>query len=377
MGKKKNKKDMTFKEKVIDNINVFLSAYAIAFVIRLFAVEAYQIPSASMVPSLLVKDILMVEKVTTGSRLPLINMKMPGIVKPERNDIVVFVSPAWESPGIGKEVISLLSLSLINLDNTFENPKNLVKRLVGLPGDRISMTNEILTINGIEVTENFVRQAVAETSYNELAKMPERLFFDFYQEEYQGKKRIVQHIYEGNKLSKEAWQDVKDWINNYQKGLPVKSDFLSISPYKMVAVDDREAFYQTANYFNIKENSTNNNFPEIYVPKKGDVITFKDKNYYYRGLLKLLVKRESGKDVEEVNGSFYIDGKELVNWKVRDNYYFCMGDDRDLSLDCRYFGFIPEKNIFGKPLFRYWPFTRAGFGISESEESVKTHNFDD
>ena len=61
---KKDRKNMTLKEKIIDNINVFLSAYAIAFVIRLFLIEAYQIPSSSMVPNLLVKDILMVEKVT-------------------------------------------------------------------------------------------------------------------------------------------------------------------------------------------------------------------------------------------------------------------------------------------------------------------------
>jgi len=348
---------MTFREKVIDNINVFLSAYAIAFVIRLFLVEAYQIPSASMVPSLLIKDILMVEKVAMGSHIPIINLKIPGLTKPERNDIIVFVAPQWKSPGISAEIISLLSLSLINLDNTFDNPKNLVKRLVGLPGDRISMTNKTLTINGSEVTLQLLRSAVPESSYEQLVKRRERLFFDMYQEEYMGRKRIVQHIY---------------------MGLPAdKDDLIGITSFKGVAADRQEAYYQSQNVFYVKRIVVNNNFPEIYVPKKGDDITFKDKNDYYRGLLKLLVERESGKSIMVINGSFYIDGKELKDWKVMNNYYFCMGDDRDLSYDCRYFGFIPEKNIFGKPLFRYWPLTRFGFAIDENKESAETHNFDD
>ncbi len=357
MRQKKDKKNMTFKEKLIDNINVFLSAYAIAFVIRLFAVEAYQIPSQSMVPSLLVKDILMVEKVTMGSRVPIINWKIPGLVKADRNDIIVFVTPAWKSPGIDREIISLLSLSLINLDNTFDNPKNLVKRLVGIPGDRISMTNQTLMINGQTVTKELVRSAVPESSYEQLVKRRERLFFDLYQEEFMGKKRIIQHIYEGIPAAKD--------------------DYLGISSFRGVAADNEEAYFQSQNAAYIKRTVLNNNFSEIYVPKKGDVITFKDKNDYYRGLLKLLVERESGKIVIITNGAFYIDGNELQNWKIRDNYYFCMGDDRDLSYDCRYFGFIPEKNIFGKPLFRYWPFTRFGFGVDENSNSVKSHNFED
>lgn len=348
---------MTFKEKVIDNINVFLSAYAIAFVIRLFLVEAYQIPSQSMVPSLLVKDILMVEKVTMGSRIPVFNWKVPGLLQPERNDIIVFVSPAWKSPGIDKELVSLFSLSLINLDNTFAMPKNLVKRLVGLPGDRIYMTNQDLFINGIPVDVEPVRMAVPESSYEQLEKRRERLFFNMYREEYQGKKRIVQHLYEG---------------------IPVmKGDFTGISAFRGIAADNEEAYYQSQYLALAKRELRNNSFPEIYVPRKGDVIKLKEKNDFYKGLLELLIERESGRKVTLENGSFFIDGKEITEWKVMNNYYFCMGDDRDLSYDCRYFGFIPEKNIFGKPLFRYWPFTRLGFSVDENADTVKRRSYED
>lgn len=151
MKQKKSKKDMTLKERIVEGFKEFVSAYVIVFFIRLFLIEAFQIPSQSMVPNLLVKDILMVQKLTMGTKIPIFNWKISGFLKPKRNDIIVFISPAWESPGFSKELISLLTFSIINLDNTFETPKNLVKRLVAEPGDRISMSNRILFINGKKV----------------------------------------------------------------------------------------------------------------------------------------------------------------------------------------------------------------------------------
>ncbi len=322
MKTKKDKKDKTFKEKVIENINVFLSAYAIAFVIRLLIIEAYQIPSQSMVPSLLVKDILMVEKISMGTRIPIVNFKVPGLIKPQRNDIFVFVSPEWKSPGIGKELISLLSLSLINLDNTFETPKNLVKRMVGLPGDTISMSNKILIINNKKVQTDYVITA-DQVVYDRLVRDDRYWKFDIYKENFDNKSRIVQHLFGDNGFN-------------------------------------RQEVY---------------NFPEIYIPRKGDIITLKDKNDYYKKLLLFLIQRESGKDVTLFNGSFFMDGKELTEWKAENDYYFGMGDNRDVSEDCRYFGFIPEKNIFGRPLFRYFPFTRLAINVNENETSIKRKNF--
>ncbi len=319
--KKEKKKPETFKEKVIDNIKVFFSAYAIAFVIRLFIIEAYMIPSQSMVPSLNIPDIMMIEKVTMGSRIPIINQKIPGFLSPQRNDIITFVSPAWKKQGFAREIISLLTLSLINLDNTFDNPKNLVKRLIGLPGDTISMSNQILIINRKPVDTEYVttaREAVYERS-----AIQGYMDFDMFNEKYDGKNRIVQHLIRLNR------------------------------------VNAPEVY----------------NFDEIYIPKKGDVIPLTNRNYYYTGLLKLLVERESGKSATLENGKIYLDGKEIDEWKVNDNYYFGMGDNRDLSEDCRYFGFIPGKNIFGRPLFRYYPFNRMGVNLNDDVNSVRRKIF--
>jgi len=321
LKKKKDYKTMSFKEKVIDNIKIFFSAYAIAFVIRLFLIEAYQIPSQSMVPSLLVKDIMMVEKVTLGPRLPVINIKIPGFLKPERNDIFAFLSPQWRNQGRFEELLSLVSLSLITLDNNFENPKNLVKRLVGLPGDRISMTNRILTINGKALTQDYITRT-SEIQYNFGIKIKYFRDYDLYNENSFGKKRVIQHF----------------------PGKP------SITHYPLI--------YQ---------------FPEIYVPKKGDIISLKQ-NPYYQQLLLLLIQRESGdSNIIINNGRFYKDGLEITEWKAMQNYYFGMGDNRDESLDSRFFGFIPEDNIIGRPIFRYFPFNRAGLDLNETDKEALKH----
>ncbi len=312
---------MTLKERILDNINVFLSAYAIAFVIRMLFVEAYQIPSQSMVPSLLVGDILMVEKVTRGPMIPLVKWKVPGLLKPQRNDVIVFIHPGWKSPGFWQELVSMLSLYLINLDNTFDSPKNLVKRLVAVPGDRLMMTNKVLVLNGKPVDTKYVTTA-REIMYERLEKRG-YMDFDIFSESFGGKTRIIQHMFGDNRFN-------------------------------------REEVYQ---------------FPEITVPKKGDVIKIAGRNDYMKYLLKMLVERESRKSVTVRNGRFYIEGNEITEWTARDNYYFGLGDNRDFSEDCRYFGFIPEKNIFGRPFFRYWPLLRFGFDVNEKEKSIRGKNY--
>ncbi len=322
-SKKKKKKPETLKEKILDNVEMFFSAYLIAFVIRMFLVEAYQIPSQSMVPSLRVKDLLMVEKFTFGPYIPLIHKKIPTPFKPKRNDVIVFVSPEWKSPGKLQELVSLLTLSVINLDNTFNTPKNLVKRLVAEPGDRVSMTNQQLYVNGINLQGKKVR-TTQEVVYNRLKKMG-YLSFDIYKESDGKRTRLIQHV-----------SDVHQYL-------------------------DRPEVY---------------NLPEFRVPTKGDIIPLTNTSRYYLGLMKKLIERETGKTLAFGSDDLlYLNGELVTKWKIKQDYYFGMGDNRDLSEDCRYFGFIPRDNIFGKILFRYFPLPRVGFWVNQNEKGVQKINF--
>src|SRR5690349_11621262 len=117
---------------VWDTIKTVLYAIGIALVIRTAAVEPFNIPSGSMIPSLLVGDYLFVSKFSYGySRysLPFGLPLIPGRVfyrEPERGDVVVFKLPR-------------------------DNSTDYIKRIVGLPGDRIQVTAGVLNINGVPV----------------------------------------------------------------------------------------------------------------------------------------------------------------------------------------------------------------------------------
>jgi signal peptidase I len=104
----------------------FFPVILIVFVLRSFLVEPFKIPSSSMVPTLLVGDFILVNNFTYGIRLPVANVKVVELGTPERGDVMVFRYP---------EDTSL----------------DYIKRVVGLPGDRVEYRNKRLSINGRQV----------------------------------------------------------------------------------------------------------------------------------------------------------------------------------------------------------------------------------
>jgi len=101
----------------------FFPVILIVFLLRSFLVEPFKIPSGSMIPTLLIGDFILVNKFTYGIRLPVINLKVIDLNSPQRGDVMVFRYPADPS-----------------LDY--------IKRVVGLPGDRIEYRDKRLTVNG-------------------------------------------------------------------------------------------------------------------------------------------------------------------------------------------------------------------------------------
>jgi len=101
----------------------FFPVILIVFLLRSFLVEPFKIPSGSMIPTLLVGDFILVNKFAYGIRLPVVNHKLIGIDNPQRGDVMVFRYP--EEPSL-----------------------DYIKRVVGVPGDRIEYRGKRLTING-------------------------------------------------------------------------------------------------------------------------------------------------------------------------------------------------------------------------------------
>jgi signal peptidase I len=101
----------------------FFPVILLVFVLRSFLFEPFRIPSGSMIPTLEIGDLILVNKYEYGIRLPVINKKVVELGQPKRGDVIVFRYPLNPS-------------------------QDYIKRVVGLPGDRIEYLNKRLTING-------------------------------------------------------------------------------------------------------------------------------------------------------------------------------------------------------------------------------------
>ena len=206
----------------------------VVFVLRSFLFEPFKIPSGSMIPTLLIGDLILVNKFTYGVRLPFIHTKITEGNAPQRGDVMVFRYPPQPS-----------------LDY--------IKRVIGVPGDEVAYLNKRLTINGKEVPTKAVPD-----------------FFDESQVRY---------------------------FKQFEEELGAK-------PHRVLNNTEAPAFVQGASNFEYRQNCT-----------------------------------------------YSVEG---VVCKVPEGHYFMMGDNRDNSLDSRYWGFVPDKNIVGKAFFVWMNFGNLG-----------------
>ncbi len=117
--------------KIVEYARSFFPIFLIVLLLRSFLIEPFRIPSGSMMPTLLVGDFILVNKFVYGIRLPVLDYKLFEVSQPERGDIVVFRYPLDPSTPF-------------------------IKRVVGLPGDRIAYYNKVLYINGQQADQRLI-----------------------------------------------------------------------------------------------------------------------------------------------------------------------------------------------------------------------------
>ncbi|MEI7707535.1 MAG: signal peptidase I [Chlorobium sp.] len=130
-------------------------------------------------------------------------------------------------------------------------------------------------------------------------------------------------------------------INKKPSPLPPHAQFIGS---RMAARDgDYMIFPQYSDY-------NKDNYGPLRIPRKGDVVRLTLGTYpLYSSLI-----ADEGHDVSLQGRTVFIDGSPVQNYTVQSNYYFAMGDNRDNSLDSRFWGFLPEKDIVGQALMVYW-----------------------
>ena len=128
--KEKIKNKGKLKSKMYEYAEAIIIAILIAIVVRTFVVQAYKIPSRSMVPTLLVGDHILVNKFIYGVKVPFLRNTIIPVTNPQRGDIVVFIYPNDRS-------------------------KDFIKRVIGVSGDKIEIKNKIIFINGKQYSDAY------------------------------------------------------------------------------------------------------------------------------------------------------------------------------------------------------------------------------
>ena len=123
--------DPTREPLLVEYAKAFFPVILVVLLLRSFLVEPFRIPSGSMMPTLLDGDFILVNKFAYGLRLPVANIKVIDIDQPKRGDVVVFRFP--NDPSV-----------------------DYIKRIVGLPGDRVSYRDKVVYINGEPMTQELL-----------------------------------------------------------------------------------------------------------------------------------------------------------------------------------------------------------------------------
>lgn len=132
--------------KIVDYARSFFPILLIVFILRAFLVEPFRIPSGSMKPSLLEGDFILVNKFSYGFRLPLLGTKLFEMDEPKRGDIVIFRNPQNTSI-------------------------DYIKRVIGVPGDKIRYQDKTLYVNGKPLEQTYLGKQVDTDQYGNMIKV--------------------------------------------------------------------------------------------------------------------------------------------------------------------------------------------------------------
>ena len=400
--KKRNQKNSS----LVEWIDALIFAVVAVTLINIFLFQNYRIPTGSMEKTLLIGDHLFVSKLAYGPRMPNTPIAFPftqhtlpivktkswsdlvhwpykrlrGVGKVKNNDAIVFNFPAGDTVVVEEQTVSYYEIvrrtaeEMMQRDagsnRTLPHPKsyytsqarkevrdrfhiiyrpvdrrdNYVKRCIGTPGDTVTIRSADVYVNGKLFPKNATQQMNYVVATNGTTINPRAL-------ERLGIYRSDQNMLSGaayllpltktnaNTISK--FTNVTEITPMLYKAGEVQSDIFPHSPvYKW----------------------NQDNFGPLWIPKKGTTVPLDTSNLC---LYDRIIDVYENNDLRVDGSTIYINNKPATSYTFKMNYYFMMGDNRHNSADSRYWGFVPEDHIVGKPKFIWLSLDKEATGLKK------------
>ena len=395
-----------------ETLSSILWAVILATIVHNYFIQPYIIPTGSLEKSLLIGDFLFVSKFHYGARAPMTAisapmvhdtipglkirsylkypqypyLRLPRLQKIRRNDIVVFSWPA--------DTVRQFFVREKRVDKPIDKKSNYVKRCVGVPGDTLEIIDGFVHTNGIK---NILPER-ARVQYT----------FHAYAKKGVSSRKLLSHGFEDfnrtykiDNITENSYQKIiphiigrmGNTIENFKvvtpsKGLPADiifeeglrvSEILELKKEMSLTLEEasilrkisgidsvnqsintvkvsNETFFPNKITFNWNED----NFGPIVIPKKGMKVELNRKNI---SLYKKIISEYEGNKLEINPSQIKVNNINAEQYTFKKDYYWMMGDNRHKSEDSRFWGFVPDDHIVGKPIFIWFSIKGINDGL--------------
>jgi len=394
-----------------ETVSSILFAIVAATIVHNYLIQPYIIPTGSLEKSLLIGDFLFVSKFHYGARAPMTAVsfpmvhdtipviktksylkkpqlpyfRLPALQKIKRNDIVVFSWPA--------DTVRQFFVREKRVDKPIDKKSNYVKRCVGIPGDTLEIIDGFIHTNGIK--NILPERAEVQYTFNAYAKkgVSSRKLLDEGFEDFD-------RIYKIENITESSFQQIIPYITGRRgtadnfyvytgsKGLPTDlirklglrvSETLEVDKQLTITLEEadklrkitwidsvnqrinsikvpNESFFPNKIPYNWNED----NFGPLLIPKKEMSIELTRDNL---PLYKKIIQEYEGNQLELSPTQIKINGEIASTYTFKKDYYWMMGDNRHKSEDSRFWGFVPDDHIVGKPVFIWFSIKGINDGI--------------